>query len=71
MELDLQSLFGLHVISLHLDSYTRTPLVSKDRLHLFVTPWLWTSSVQSRNSHSNKIQGLEPELCQDFETLGL
>jgi hypothetical protein len=51
MELDLQSLFGLHVtwceqlyaetpesISLppHLDPYTRAPLVSKDKRHLLV-----------------------------------
>jgi hypothetical protein len=57
MEVDLQSLFGLHVTwcaQLHsladtpqlppppplLDSYTRAALlVSKDRRHLFVTPW--------------------------------
>jgi hypothetical protein len=51
MELDLQSLFGFHVYScthwlrlrnsplpLHLGSYTRALLVSKDRRHLFVTP---------------------------------
>jgi hypothetical protein len=40
MELDLQSLFGLHVHSCthscaHLGSYTRTLLVSQDRRHLF------------------------------------
>ena len=55
MEVDLQSLFGLHVTwcaqlyslaetpqlppSPHLDSYTRALLVSQDRRHLFVTPW--------------------------------
>jgi hypothetical protein len=52
MDLDLQSLFGLHVYSCiywlrnsrdssllqHLGSYTRTLLVSQDRRHLFVTP---------------------------------
>jgi hypothetical protein len=51
-ELDLQSLFGLHVhncthclrprnpppLLLHLASYTRVLLVSQDRRHLFVTP---------------------------------
>jgi hypothetical protein len=56
MKLDLQSLFGLHVhrctlysltetpqlppIPLHMGSYTRALLVSQDRRHLFVTPWL-------------------------------
>jgi hypothetical protein len=57
MELDLKSLFGLHVHSCahwlrpriltppspsprHLGSYTRALLVSQDRRHLFVTPWL-------------------------------
>jgi hypothetical protein len=53
MELDLQSLFGLHVHSCthrlrprnsppppqHLGSYTRVLLVSQDRRYLFVTPW--------------------------------
>jgi hypothetical protein len=57
-ELDLQSLFGLHVSDVHscthwlrprnsllpphLDSYTTTRelLVSQDRRHLFVTPWI-------------------------------
>jgi hypothetical protein len=52
VELDLQSLFGLHVHSCalrlrpckppippHLDSYTRGLLVSQDRRHLFVTRW--------------------------------
>jgi hypothetical protein len=55
MELDLQSLFGLHVCScthwlrprnprpppipLHFGSYTRALLVSQERRHLFVTPW--------------------------------
>jgi hypothetical protein len=53
MELDLQSLFGLHVHSCthwlrtrnppfpippHLGSHTRALLVSQDRRHLFVTP---------------------------------
>ncbi len=51
MELDLQSLFGLLCTAVlidwdpatppfpsHLGSYTRAPLVSKDRRHLFVTP---------------------------------
>ncbi len=49
MELDLQSLFGLHVHSCtvligwnppppQLGSYTRALLVSQDRRHLFVTP---------------------------------
>jgi hypothetical protein len=51
MELDLQSLFGLHVHSCTyckrprnaspqptFGSYTRVPLVSQDRRHLFVTP---------------------------------
>jgi hypothetical protein len=55
MELDLQSLFGLHVHSCthwlkprnrnppppHLGSYTRVLLVSQDRRHLFVTPWVY------------------------------
>jgi hypothetical protein len=53
MELDLQSLFELHVHScthwlrprssppftLHLGSYTRELLVSQHRRHLCVTPW--------------------------------
>jgi hypothetical protein len=46
MEVDLQSLFGLHVHSCthwlrprNLGSYTRALLVSQDRRHLFVTPW--------------------------------
>jgi hypothetical protein len=53
MELDLLSLFGLHVQSCtyslaetpqrppppHMGSYTRTLLVSQDRLLLFVTSW--------------------------------
>ncbi len=53
MELDLQSLFGLHVrrytyllrtrippppFSLHLGSYMRTLLISQDRRHLYVAP---------------------------------
>jgi hypothetical protein len=52
MELDLQSLFGLHVHScthwlrprnphplpLHLGSYTMALLVSQDKRHLFVPP---------------------------------
>ncbi len=48
MEIDLQSLFGLHVHSCtpqlphpllpHVVSYTRALLVSQDRRHLFVTP---------------------------------
>jgi hypothetical protein len=54
MELDLQSLFGIHVHSYthcrwlrphkpqlppaHLGSYTRALLVNQDRRHLFVTP---------------------------------
>jgi hypothetical protein len=52
MELDLQSLFGLHVHSFavliaaeapqppppHLGSYRRALLVGQDRRHLFVTP---------------------------------
>ncbi len=53
IELDLQSLFGLHVRSCihwlrprnppppHLGSYTRTLLVSQGRRHLFVTPCLY------------------------------
>jgi hypothetical protein len=53
MELDLQSLFGAPVYSCthwlrprnsalppHLGSYTRALLVSQDRRHLFVTPWI-------------------------------
>jgi hypothetical protein len=56
MELDLQSLFGLHVIvhsfthwlrprnapppPVHMGSYTRALLVSHERRHLFVIPWL-------------------------------
>jgi hypothetical protein len=52
MELDLQSLFGLHLylyslaespqlpLPPHLGSYTRALLVSQDRRHLFVTPCL-------------------------------
>ncbi len=53
MELDIQSLFGLNVnscthwprlhpppISPHLGSYTRALLVSQDKRHLFVTPWI-------------------------------
>jgi hypothetical protein len=53
MELDLQSLFGLHVYSRthqlrprndtplphHLGLYTRALLVSQDRRHLFVILW--------------------------------
>ncbi len=52
MELDVQSLFGLHVDSCthwltptpptllpHLGSYTKALLVSQDRRHLFLTPW--------------------------------
>jgi len=53
MELDLLSLFGLHVQRCtyplaeapqrppppHLGSYTRTLVVSQDRLLLFVTSW--------------------------------
>ncbi len=56
MELDLQSLFGLHVHSFthwlsprdppppppHLGLYTRALLVSQDRRHLFVTPLVGT-----------------------------
>jgi hypothetical protein len=51
MELDLQSLFGLHVHSCthwlkprnsplppHFGSFTRALLVSQDRRHIFVTP---------------------------------
>ncbi len=51
MEVDLKSLFWLHVTwcvqlnslaeTPHLDSMARALLVSKDRRHLFVTPW-WT-----------------------------
>jgi hypothetical protein len=54
VELELKSLFGLHVHSCthwprprnpppphpHLGSYTRALLVSQDRRHLFVTPCL-------------------------------
>jgi hypothetical protein len=53
MELDLQSLFGAPCAQLyslvetphsphppHLGSYTRELLVSQDRRHLFVTPWI-------------------------------
>jgi hypothetical protein len=53
MEVDLQSLFGLHVYGCnhllrprnptpppHLGSYTRPLLVSQDRRHLLVTPAL-------------------------------
>jgi hypothetical protein len=53
MELNLQSLFWLHVHSCihwlgprnhppppHLGSYTRALFVSQDRRDLFVTPWL-------------------------------
>jgi hypothetical protein len=51
MELDLQSLFGLHVYSMyplaenpqppppHLGSYTKALLASQHRRLLFVTPW--------------------------------
>ncbi len=53
IELNLQSLFGLHVYSCthwlrphntppippHLGSYTRALLVSQDRRHLCITPW--------------------------------
>ncbi len=76
MEVDLQSLFDLLCTAVligwdpaisptpslppHLDSYTRTLLVSKDRRHLVVTPWLW--DLPSRYSQRNKIQGLEPGL---------
>ncbi len=38
MEVDLQSLFGLH-ITWCAQLYTRALLVSKERRHLFVTPW--------------------------------
>ncbi len=46
MELDLQSLFGLHVHSCtHWLSPRRPPttfgLIYQIRRHLFVTPWLW------------------------------
>jgi hypothetical protein len=52
MELNLRSLFGLHVHSCpppplpHLGAYTRARLVSKDRRHLFVTPWSKQSQLQ-------------------------
>ncbi len=55
MEVDLQSLFGLHVtwctqlyslaetpqLPPYLDSDTRALLISKHRRHLFVTPWFY------------------------------
>jgi hypothetical protein len=52
IELDLQSLFGLHVYSCtigwepatpapHLGSYTRALLVRQDRRHLIVTLFVW------------------------------
>jgi hypothetical protein len=63
MELDLQSLFGLHVhrrthwlrprnsppppLPPHWGSYTRALLVSQDSRHLFVTPWLNISTQHS------------------------
>ncbi len=53
IELDIQSLFGILCTAVrigwdpaippppprHLGSYTRAPLVSQDRRHLFVNPW--------------------------------
>ncbi len=45
MEVDLQSFFGLHVTCFaqlySLDLYTSALLVSKDRRHLFVTPYVY------------------------------
>jgi len=68
MELDLQSLFGLHVCAHmhslaksetpatpsppHLGSYTRALQVSQDRRHLFVTPW---NKILERVACSDKI----------------
>ncbi len=60
-ELDLQSLFGLHVHSCthwerphnppppHMGSYTRALLVSQDRRHLFVIPRFQVSSATEDN----------------------
>ncbi len=69
MELDLQSLFGLYSLVPrnflpplpYLGSNTRALLVSQDRRHLFVTPWIWGNAVGAccsgqsclQNSHSN------------------
>ncbi len=68
MELDLQSIFGFHVtwcaqlyslavtrqppIPQHLSSYTRALLISQDRRHLFVAPWIMcTKETRSICSH--------------------
>jgi hypothetical protein len=65
MELDLQSLFMLHVHSCtnwpetlpatpppppHLGSYTRAILVSQDRRHFFVTTWFFVISADTQLS---------------------
>jgi hypothetical protein len=58
MELDLRSLFGLHVYTVQLYSLAETPsppfgsnlralLVSQDRRHLFVTPYSKLTTVSS------------------------
>jgi hypothetical protein len=90
MELDLQSLVGPHVnrcyIGLiprtppppHLGSYTRTLLVSQDRRHLFVTPWLadrrlgwrvksihWKTPTLSMMSSYLPPTALSPVICID------
>jgi hypothetical protein len=62
MELDLQSLFGLHVHSCShwlrpatppppplLGLYTRALLVSQDRQHLFVAPWFNVNETLQKN----------------------
>jgi hypothetical protein len=64
---DLQSLFGLHVHSCvhllrpritlppHLGLYTRALLVSQDRRHLFVTPWVSPSPSLLETRHQCKV----------------
>ncbi len=70
MELDLQSLFGLHVHSCthwlrprnpppppptrHLGSYTRALFVSQDRGHIFVTPWSQSFAGSGSRQHRSE-----------------
>jgi hypothetical protein len=77
MELDLQSLFGLlctavligcdpatppSPLPLHLGFYTTALLVSRDRRHLFVTPWLVPrTTVQYLNAEAMGITSARPQ----------
>ncbi len=75
IELDLQSLFGLHVHScthwlrpsnspaFGLIYSTRALLVSQDRRHLFVTPWFYGEL------NPNKIMLIILESCSSQSTL--